>query len=37
LGLAIVKSIMTLHNGTVTIQSEPDKGTTVTLRFPLPS
>ena len=34
LGLAIVRSIMGLHGGTVTIQSEPGKGTTVTLRFP---
>ncbi|MCL4492225.1 MAG: heavy metal sensor histidine kinase [Nitrospirae bacterium] len=34
LGLAIVKSIMELHGGTVTVQSRPDKGTTVTLRFP---
>jgi two-component system heavy metal sensor histidine kinase CusS len=34
LGLAIVKSIMDLHQGTITIQSEPGKGTTVTLRFP---
>jgi two-component system, OmpR family, heavy metal sensor histidine kinase CusS len=37
LGLAIVKSIMNLHHGTVTIQSEPGKGTTVTLRFPAPN
>lgn len=34
LGLAIVKSIMDLHSGTVMIESEPDKGTTVTLKFP---
>jgi len=34
LGLSIVKSIMDLHNGTVEIQSEPTKGTTVTLLFP---
>jgi two-component system, OmpR family, heavy metal sensor histidine kinase CusS len=34
LGLAIVKSIMDLHQGTVTIQSEPSKGTVVTLLFP---
>lgn len=37
LGLAIVKSIMDLHGGAVAIQSEPSKGTTVTLTFPLPS
>lgn len=35
LGLAIVKSIMDLHGGTVDIQSEPSKGTAVTLFFPL--
>jgi two-component system heavy metal sensor histidine kinase CusS len=34
LGLPIVKSIMDLHGGTVHIQSEPGKGTIVTLRFP---
>jgi len=33
LGLAIVKSIMDLHGGTVVVQSEPTKGTIVTLRF----
>jgi two-component system heavy metal sensor histidine kinase CusS len=35
LGLSIVKSIMELHDGTVEIKSEPEKGTTVTLSFPL--
>jgi two-component system heavy metal sensor histidine kinase CusS len=34
LGLALVKSIMDLHGGTATIESEPDRGTTVTLSFP---
>jgi two-component system heavy metal sensor histidine kinase CusS len=34
LGLAIVKSIMDLHGGSVTIQSEPGKGTVVTFEFP---
>jgi len=34
LGLSIVKSIMELHGGTVKIQSEPAKGTTVILLFP---
>jgi two-component system, OmpR family, heavy metal sensor histidine kinase CusS len=34
LGLALVKSIMDLHGGNAQIESEPDRGTTVTLRFP---
>ncbi len=34
LGLAIVRSIMELHGGTATIQSEENNGTTVTLNFP---
>ena len=34
LGLAIVKAIMTLHQGDVSVQSEPGKGTSVTLTFP---
>jgi two-component system heavy metal sensor histidine kinase CusS len=34
LGLSIVKTIMTLHGGTVEIASVPEKGTTVTLTFP---
>lgn len=34
LGLAIVQSIMQLHGGNVSIQSEPRQGTTVTLKFP---
>jgi len=34
LGLAIVKSIMLMHGGTAAIDSEPGRGTTVTLRFP---
>ena len=33
LGLAIVRSIMSLHGGSVTITSEPERGTSVTLRF----
>ena len=36
LGLSIVKSIMGLHNSEVIIKSDPDKGTTVTLKFPRP-
>ncbi|MBI3606979.1 MAG: heavy metal sensor histidine kinase [Nitrospirae bacterium] len=35
LGLAIVKSILELHHGIVTVQSEPGKGTTVSLQFPV--
>lgn len=35
LGLAIVKSIMAMHGGSVSIQSQPGKGTTVILHFPL--
>jgi two-component system heavy metal sensor histidine kinase CusS len=34
LGLAIVKSIAELHGGSVTLASEPGRGTHVTLRFP---
>ena len=35
LGLAIVKSIVTAHDGTVSITSVARQGTTVHLRFPL--
>lgn len=35
LGLALVKSIVDLHGGSVTIQSQIGEGTTVTLIFPL--
>lgn len=34
LGLSLVKSIMALHGGTVTAQSEVGRGTTMTLHFP---
>jgi two-component system heavy metal sensor histidine kinase CusS len=34
LGLALVKSIMKLHGGSVTIASEPGRGTEAVLRFP---
>jgi two-component system heavy metal sensor histidine kinase CusS len=34
LGLAIVQSIMQLHGGTVSVQSEPHRGTAFTLTFP---
>ncbi|HEY4283783.1 MAG TPA: heavy metal sensor histidine kinase [Chthoniobacterales bacterium] len=36
LGLALVKSIVELHGGTAVIQSDVNKGTTVTLLFPNP-
>src|SRR5204863_9627623 len=35
LGLALVKSIVDLHGGPDTIESEVGRGTTITLRFPL--
>ena len=34
LGLAIVKHAAKLHNALVSIESEPDKGTAVTVKFP---
>jgi two-component system, OmpR family, heavy metal sensor histidine kinase CusS len=34
LGLALVKSIADLHQGSVSVTSEPGRGTVVTLRFP---
>jgi two-component system, OmpR family, heavy metal sensor histidine kinase CusS len=34
LGLALVKSIMDLHGGSALVESEVDRGTTVTLTFP---
>ena len=37
LGLALVKSIVELHGGSATIQSEGGHGTTVTLKFPMRS
>jgi two-component system heavy metal sensor histidine kinase CusS len=36
LGLALVKSIVDLHGGTVSVRSEINRGTSVTLRFPSP-
>ena len=35
LGLSIVKHGAICHNGSIQIESEPDKGTTITVRFPL--
>jgi signal transduction histidine kinase len=34
LGLALVKSMMDLHDGSLEIESEPGKGTKVTIYFP---
>ena len=34
LGLAIVAGIVAAHHGTVTLDSGPDRGTTVTVRLP---
>jgi signal transduction histidine kinase len=34
LGLAVVNRIINGHNGTIAIESEPGKGTTVTIRLP---
>jgi signal transduction histidine kinase len=34
LGLSLVKSLVELHDGTVVIESEPDRGTKVTCRIP---
>src|SRR3954453_576560 len=35
LGLAISRSLVELHGGRLTIESEPGKGTTVTVSFPV--
>lgn len=34
LGLAIAKTIIERHGGTITVESEPDKGSVFTVRFP---
>ncbi|MCM0083749.1 heavy metal sensor histidine kinase [Geomonas sp. Red32] len=36
LGLPIAKAIMDLHQGSITVRSEPGRGTTVTLSYPDP-
>jgi signal transduction histidine kinase len=36
LGLSIAREIMDAHGGTLTIESEPGRGTTATMRLPLP-
>ena len=35
LGLSLVKNITELHGGAVTVDSEKDKGTTITISFPI--
>lgn len=37
LGLAIVQQVAKEHHGTVTVDSEPGRGTTMTVRLPLPA
>ena len=34
LGLSIVKSLVELHGGAMSLESEPGRGTRVTVRFP---
>jgi two-component system NtrC family sensor kinase len=36
LGLSVVWGIIDKHGGTINIQSDPDRGTTVTIRMPVP-
>jgi two-component system phosphate regulon sensor histidine kinase PhoR len=35
LGLSIVKRIVDAHHGTIDVESEPDKGTTFRILFPI--
>lgn len=35
IGLAMVKAFVSLHNGTVSVESEPDKGTSFTIEIPM--
>jgi two-component system, sensor histidine kinase and response regulator len=37
LGLSIAKRLVELHDGTLTIQSDPQAGTSITIKFPLSS
>ena len=37
LGLTLVKQIVEAHHGTVDIESEPGRGSTFSIRFPLQS
>jgi len=35
LGLSIVQQIITMHNGTIQVKSQPDKGTTFNIQLPI--
>lgn len=37
LGLAITKQLVLAHNGTISIESELGKGTSITIIFPFPN